>query len=145
MKNYWVRTWRLSEGWSAAMLAQRAGVPLAVVEAIERGQAPERAVAERIRSAVHAARRARGAKAIRQLMHACSQSQLERLLGLSQGYLSRLAGGAGNPSAALVALLTLLAHNPSRISELAQSPARSTRARGITPWLDGEPRERNDR
>lgn len=145
MSNYWVRTWRLSEGWSAAVLAQRAGVPLAVVEAIERGQRPEGVVATQIRNAVHAARRARGAKAIRRLMHSRSQNELERLLGLSQGYLSRLAAGAGNPSAALVALLTLLANDPSRIGELEQSPARSPTYRVTTHWLDGNPTERNER
>ena len=52
------------------------------------------------------------------LLH-ISQRQLERLLGLSQGYLSRLRSGAGNPSPELVSHLALLAKDPStRLSEL---------------------------
>ena len=50
-----------------------------------------------------------------------SQRQLEKRLGLSQGYLSRLSCSASTPSAALVALLTLLAHEPRlRLRELEQ-------------------------
>ncbi len=48
-----------------------------------------------------------------------SQRRLELLLGLSQGYLSRLCAGAGRPSAPLVSLLMLLAHDPpTRLVEL---------------------------
>ncbi len=45
-----------------------------------------------------------------------SQRALERLLGVSQGYLSRLRAshGAAVPSAALVAALALLANDPGR-------------------------------
>jgi hypothetical protein len=47
-----------------------------------------------------------------------SQRKLELLLGLSQGYLSRLKAEAGTPSAALVSLLHLLAIDPNLLREL---------------------------
>lgn len=48
-----------------------------------------------------------------------SQAGLERLLGLSQGYLSRLRGGAGTPSSELVSNLALIAADPPvRLREL---------------------------
>jgi hypothetical protein len=50
-----------------------------------------------------------------------SQRRLERLLGLSQGYLSRLRSFAGTPSATLVCTLTLLAQAPKeRLHELTE-------------------------
>jgi hypothetical protein len=66
-----------------------------------------------------------------------SQRELERLLWLSQGYLSRLfvTHGPAVPSAALVALLALLAAEPSRLDELRKfweklpKPARADRKR----------------
>lgn len=42
-----------------------------------------------------------------------SQRRLELLLGLSQGYLSKLRAGVGKPSPQLVAHLTLLARDPA--------------------------------
>ena len=63
--------------------------------------------------------RQRVRRAIDTLMLHISQRQLEQLLGLSQGYLSRLRAGAGNPSPELVSHLALLAKDPStRLSEL---------------------------
>ena len=53
--------------------------------------------------------RKRAAAAIHQVTNTLSQRELERLLGLSQGYVSRLLTGMANPSAALVSLLALLA------------------------------------
>ncbi len=48
-----------------------------------------------------------------------SQRRLEQLLGLSQGYLSRLRAGAGNPSPELVSHLALLSQDPTqRLAEL---------------------------
>jgi hypothetical protein len=48
-----------------------------------------------------------------------TQRRLELLLGLSQGYLSRLRIGAGNSSAELVSHLAMLAHDPkNRLAEL---------------------------
>ena len=48
-----------------------------------------------------------------------SQRRLELLLGLSQGYLSRLRAGNGNPSPELVGHLALIAHDPpARLLEL---------------------------
>lgn len=44
--------------------------------------------------------------------------QLELTLGLSQGYLSRLSMGAGTPSPALVALLALIADDPTRLAQI---------------------------
>ena len=43
-----------------------------------------------------------------------AQRRLERILGLSQGYLSRLRAGAGNPSPELVSHLALLCHDAPR-------------------------------
>jgi transcriptional regulator with XRE-family HTH domain len=48
-----------------------------------------------------------------------SQRKLELLLGLSQGYLSRLRAGKGAPSPELVSHLALIAHDPKvRLLEL---------------------------
>ena len=53
------------------------------------------------------------------LMRHISQRKLELLLGLSQGYLSRLRSGGGNPSPELVSNLALLAGDPvARLAEL---------------------------
>ena len=53
------------------------------------------------------------------LMQHISQRKLEVLLGLSQGYLSRLRSGGGNPSPELVSHLALLAGDPAtRLAEL---------------------------
>jgi hypothetical protein len=63
--------------------------------------------------------RRRGQQAIGEICKHVSQRRLEFLLGLSAGYLSRLRAGGGNPSSALVALLTLLARDPdTRLREL---------------------------
>lgn len=131
MSNQWVKTWRVSEGWSAATLAQRAGIPLHLVESIERGLQPDRGVADRIRAVINAARRERAAVLVRRLCHGprTTQREVERLLGLSQGYLCRIAAGAGNPSRTLIAALTLLANDPSRLSELAPEDAQPARGR----------------
>ena len=57
--------------------------------------------------------------AIDTLSQHISQRRLERLLGLSQGYLSRLRAGAGNPSPELVCHLALLCQDPeARLAEL---------------------------
>jgi hypothetical protein len=56
-----------------------------------------------------------------------SKRQLELLLGLSQGYLSRLHAGAGNPSPELVSNLALLANDPqTRLKELEVYWAQAT-------------------
>lgn len=48
-----------------------------------------------------------------------SQRRLEALLGLSQGYLSRLRAGQGNPSPELVSHLALIAQDPpTRLREI---------------------------
>lgn len=58
-------------------------------------------------------------RAIRRLSQHISQRKLELRLGLSQGYLCRIAAGAGNPSPALVALLHLLVRDPiARLAEV---------------------------
>lgn len=56
--------------------------------------------------------RARVRRAIDSLVLHISQRRLEGLLGLSQGYLSRLRAGAGTPSPELVSMLALLAEDP---------------------------------
>ena len=48
------------------------------------------------------------------------QRRLERILGLSQGYLSRLRAGAGNPSPELVSHLALLCDDAPRSLERLQ-------------------------
>lgn len=53
-------------------------------------------------------------RAIDTLTQHTSQRRLEVLLGLSQGYLSRLRAGGGNPSVELVSNLALLAMDPKR-------------------------------
>lgn len=52
--------------------------------------------------------------AIRKLEVFVSQRRLERLLGLSQGYLCRLKAGKQTPSMPIVALLVLLAASPEK-------------------------------
>ena len=55
------------------------------------------------------------------LNQSISQRRLELLLGVSQGYLSRLKAGAGNPSSELVLLLALLSMDPEkRLADLRQ-------------------------
>lgn len=57
--------------------------------------------------------------ALHTLTAVTSQRRLEQHLGLSQGYLSRLKAGAGNPSPALVLQLQQLALDPlPRLREL---------------------------
>ena len=59
--------------------------------------------------------------AVAKVCQVTSQRQLEKRLGLSQGYLSRLYQTKATPSATLVALLTLLAHAPrQRLREIDQ-------------------------
>jgi hypothetical protein len=48
------------------------------------------------------------------------QRLMERLLGLSAGYLSKLRNAKSDPSPTLVAALMLLANEPSRFAELEQ-------------------------
>jgi hypothetical protein len=56
---------------------------------------------------------------IRAISPYVSQRQLELLLGLAQGYLSRLLAQAGNPSSPLVLLLGLIARDPqARLNEV---------------------------
>ena len=49
-----------------------------------------------------------------------SQAQLERTIGLSQGYLARVRARCGRPSPTLVALLAMLAAHPPLVIEIAQ-------------------------
>lgn len=66
-----------------------------------------------LRPSYQAELRQRVAAAISQLCRSqISQRKLELLLGMSQGYLSRLKAKAVTPSAALVSLLYLLATQP---------------------------------
>lgn len=57
----------------------------------------------------------RAQRAIAHLSPYISQSATERLLDISQGYLSRIYGGHGTPSAQLVVLLAVLAREPALI------------------------------
>ena len=63
--------------------------------------------------------RARVRRAIDLITEHISQRRLELLVGLSQGYLSRLRAGQGNPSPELVSHLALIAQDPpARLREL---------------------------
>ena len=121
MKNHWVKYSRECERWTVAELAQRSGISVARLTEIEIGEPLEPTETERIREALNAPRRLRIRRAIDRLTRSRrSQRSLERLLGLSQGYLCRLRAGAGNPSPALIALLLLLANDPTRVDELSR-------------------------
>ena len=61
-----------------------------------------RELRERVRTAIDA------------LAEHVSQREMERMLGLSHGYLSKLRNGACDPSPELVGNLALLAHDPKR-------------------------------
>jgi hypothetical protein len=81
------------------------------------------ATADALSQALHAAfeaeLRRRAREAVAQVCKHISQRRLEKLIGLSQGYLSRLHAEQGTPSAALVALLALLAQDPpARLREV---------------------------
>lgn len=59
--------------------------------------------------------------AIDKLTEHVSQRKMERMLGLSHGYLSKLRNGTCDPSPELVGNLALLAHDPEkRIRELGE-------------------------
>lgn len=57
--------------------------------------------------------RERARRAIKTLVAHISQSKLEKLLGLSHGYLCRVRAGKGTPSFALEVLLTVMAADPA--------------------------------
>ncbi|HRI51767.1 MAG TPA: hypothetical protein PLW65_16430 [Pseudomonadota bacterium] len=77
------------------------------------------ALEEALRAAYRRALQQRARQAIDIVTSHISQRRLELLLGLSQGYLSRLRAGAGNPSPELVSHLALIAHDPAaRLQEL---------------------------
>jgi hypothetical protein len=66
-------------------------------------------------------RRALAVDAIARLSEVARESDLERLLGLSRGYLSRIRAGA-EPGDVVVRLLVLVAASPRRrINELRQT------------------------
>jgi transcriptional regulator with XRE-family HTH domain len=63
--------------------------------------------------------RRRGASAVKKLTGFVSQRRLEVLLGLSQGYLCKVAASKASPSAELVTHLANLATEPAtRLQEL---------------------------
>lgn len=73
---------------------------------------------DRLETAYRQELRRRIRAAINELGGQTTFRSLERLLGLSQGYLSRLRAGAGNPSPALVAQLAMLAADPTQLQRL---------------------------
>ena len=80
-------------------------------------------------------------RAVRRLSQHISQRKLELRLGLSQGYLSRIAAGAGNPSPSLVALLHLLVRDPAaRLIEVEHDWSQAT-----LPKLEPTSHERRKR
>ena len=77
------------------------------------------AIAPRLHQAYLDSLRTRARIAIDLLSKHISQRRLEQLLGLSQGYLSRMRAGTGNPSPELVSHLATLCQDPAkRLAEL---------------------------
>lgn len=94
------------------------------------------AIQPRLQQAYLAALHVRLRLAVDVLSQHMSQRRLEQLLGLSQGYLSRLRAGAGNPSPELVSHLALLAQDPAtRLLELERFWALPD-----DNWLESQPR-----
>ena len=60
-------------------------------------------------------------EAIRHLCLTYRKLELEALLGLSAGYLSKLVGEGNQPSPQIAACLMLLANDPGRVEELRRS------------------------
>ncbi len=76
-------------------------------------------IAPRLQQAYLEALRTRARIAIDLLSKHISQRRLEQLLGLSQGYLSRMRAGTGNPSPELVSHLATLCQDPAtRLADL---------------------------
>lgn len=123
MINGWVKAWRVSQGLTLAKLADRLGVSVAELEMIELGEPLDRETAARIRDLINTDRRQQARTTIDRVCRIFSQRRIEHVLGLSQGYLSRLRNGGGNPSPVILATLTLLANDPNRIAELAGATA----------------------
>lgn len=74
---------------------------------------------EVLRELYRSALKARVRRAIDELTRVVSQRRLEMLLGMSQGYLSRLRAGDGTPSPELVNHLALIARDPlARLREI---------------------------
>jgi hypothetical protein len=76
---------------------------------------------EALEKEYRAALRARLEEALQRIgkIDQVSRRRIEHLLGLSEGYLSRIAHDRGNPSAQLVSALALVAEDPERrIDEL---------------------------
>lgn len=71
-------------------------------------------------------------QALEVLGESCIQRDLERDLGLSAGYLSKVKHGKEAPSAQLVALLDLLAANPRRLDQVKFAWATGTLPPRIT-------------
>ncbi|MBL8635178.1 MAG: helix-turn-helix transcriptional regulator [Myxococcales bacterium] len=77
------------------------------------------AIAPRLQQAYLESLRTRARIAIDLLSKHISQRRLEQLLGLSQGYLSRMRAGTGNPSPELVSHLGTLCQDPAtRLADL---------------------------
>lgn len=74
---------------------------------------------EALQSAYQEALAAKATAAVETLKAHYTQQELERRLGLSGGYLSKIKGGK-DVSSPLVALLVLLAQDPGRLQELRE-------------------------
>ena len=72
------------------------------------------ALDQRLEEAFREALKERALKSIEEISKHVSQRKLESLLGLSQGYLSKLRSGDRVPSAELVSQLALISHAPGR-------------------------------
>lgn len=102
-----------------AALAIPAEVSIPVCTRCHASHADTSTQAELLSREYRAALRCRAQVTIKRLSQYVTQRKLEALLGMSQGYLSRLRSGAGTPSPELVSLLALLAQDPkTRIQEL---------------------------
>lgn len=113
----WLNCFRLAHRLTEERLALLTGIDRLRIGMVERGSALlTREEETAVRSALLKHRREIAAKHIRAICPKyLRQRQLERLLGISQGYVCRLRSGNGNPSPALCILLGILAAHPTLI------------------------------
>lgn len=131
---------------SREQLATQAAIPVPKLYAIESGfEEPTPQEKAALDSVLNAANRARAIRQIEELSRSYSQGRTERALCLSQGYLTRLRSAAGHPSPALIAVLTLLANDPNRITELENPAAPSPTTQAPTHPNPASPQLRSPR
>jgi DNA-binding transcriptional regulator YiaG len=101
------------------------------------------ALDDALESAFEVAAHAQVEALLNELASEVTQRRMEAVLGLSQGYLSKLRSGTSTPSAMLLACLKLLARDPAnRIQELesvgrARRPSKVAAKRGTRKEATG--------